>query len=864
MTKTILIALFSAVFSMTAVAQNVDINVTTSPDEVEVGEVLEVSFTTENAADVFFFETEVVFDPNHFSFNSIQSGNLLELVVGDGLESGRVGASGVNTDAGSDGAGTLFTLTFNVLSGANGQETTIEFENSSLLDSNSDAITFTLPDNVTVEVGESDLPLRDVSFSVNMNVQENNGNFNPDTDIVRVAGAFNDWSTGGSGAIDLTNDGTGVYEGTITIEGDEGEENQYKFLFVSGSQVNWEANDTGPGDNGNRILELGPVGEPQILDTVFFSNDDDFDVESRLVTFQVDMSVQESLGFFDPELDDELYVLGSFNDWSSTTQLQFNEETGLWESARNIVGEGGSEIAYKYRIFAGDDRDLPDDGWEVFEGDRTFFLSEGGVDQILEPVFFSNREEAVGFANLQSPGESTIEEGMSLEVFGQIFIDLITDQLEEPSDRVQAWVGVNNQDTNPAIWDESSWVEADFNTVDGNNHEYAALIGDELAEGTYYYATRFQLADDDFLFGGFSETGGGFWDGTGNVSGVLTVESDVLIVWPGDANNDGGVTEVDVLSLGRYFGFTGPLRENGSISWSGQAAEPWEPEEATYADTNGDGVVNDADLDAIVQNFRRSTSGGTVPDGEPIGVFELPEMFPPIDGDEAFANVRLFLNEPAEVIGVSYNFRALALNDVSVGIVSAPEYGAWADPIFDDEEDLELQIEKIWTSGYWGALTRKGVEAAAPETDLFSFDVSAIFALIPEGSELHVYRMSILTSDGEITQLGPDDFDAEITQEVIVSTEEETNLPGKVELYQNYPNPFNPTTQVKFDLPETTEVRLDVYNIQGQRVMNLVADMRQAGTHTVSMDGSALASGLYLLRLQAGSVVQTRKMMLIK
>lgn len=89
-------------------------------------------------------------------------------------------------------------------------------------------------------------------------------------------------------------------------------------------------------------------------------------------------------------------------------------------------------------------------------------------------------------------------------------------------------------------------------------------------------------------------------------------------------------------------------------------------------------------------------------------------------------------------------------------------------------------------------------------------------------------------------------------------------FPQSIALRQNYPNPFNPTTSVSFDLPEATEMRLDVYNIQGQRVATLVNGAMSAGTHSVTFDASSLSSGVYVYRLQAGNIVLSRKMTLIK
>ncbi len=83
-------------------------------------------------------------------------------------------------------------------------------------------------------------------------------------------------------------------------------------------------------------------------------------------------------------------------------------------------------------------------------------------------------------------------------------------------------------------------------------------------------------------------------------------------------------------------------------------------------------------------------------------------------------------------------------------------------------------------------------------------------------------------------------------------------------LGQNYPNPFNPTTTISFSLPKGDNVKLDVFNSNGEFVQTLVDGHVGAGTSTVKFDASNLASGIYLYKIQASDFVQIRKMMLIK
>ena len=73
-----------------------------------------------------------------------------------------------------------------------------------------------------------------------------------------------------------------------------------------------------------------------------------------------------------------------------------------------------------------------------------------------------------------------------------------------------------------------------------------------------------------------------------------------------------------------------------------------------------------------------------------------------------------------------------------------------------------------------------------------------------------------------------------------------------------------PSTTIKFELPKHSEVRLSVHDICGREVFVLVNERRDAGVHEVRFDGSNLASGVYVYRLQAGDFVQSKKLVLLK
>jgi hypothetical protein len=94
-------------------------------------------------------------------------------------------------------------------------------------------------------------------------------------------------------------------------------------------------------------------------------------------------------------------------------------------------------------------------------------------------------------------------------------------------------------------------------------------------------------------------------------------------------------------------------------------------------------------------------------------------------------------------------------------------------------------------------------------------------------------------------------------------------LPNSYRLEQNYPNPFNPTTTIRYQIPQSEPVKLDIYNVRGQLVRALIRQQQNAGYHVVKWDGrneqgNLVSSGLYFYKIQAGSFSQTRRMMLLK
>ena len=101
-----------------------------------------------------------------------------------------------------------------------------------------------------------------------------------------------------------------------------------------------------------------------------------------------------------------------------------------------------------------------------------------------------------------------------------------------------------------------------------------------------------------------------------------------------------------------------------------------------------------------------------------------------------------------------------------------------------------------------------------------------------------------------------------------LSTEGE-GVPVEFALHENYPNPFNPTTTLRFDLPEVSDITLTIYNMLGQKVRTFNYQNTSAGYHSVTWDatndyGDPVGAGVYLYQLQTKDFVKTRKMVLLK
>jgi hypothetical protein len=176
-------------------------------------------------------------------------------------------------------------------------------------------------------------------------------------------------------------------------------------------------------------------------------------------------------------------------------------------------------------------------------------------------------------------------------------------------------------------------------------------------------------------------------------------------------------------------------------------------------------------------------------------------------------------------------------------------------PIFDDDWSLKPSGEafmewvfETWWTNETGRTTRDGQFHALAFYG--EYDISAEL----DGQKTTSTIFFSKDSDELVLQLD--------TAETSVGSN--TSIPTEFELAGNYPNPFNPSTTVRYALPHSARVELNVYDVQGRLIATLVDEPKERGWHTVEFDGSEIASGTYLVRMTADDFAATRKMLFVK
>ena len=328
-------------------------------------------------------------------------------------------------------------------------------------------------------------------------------------------------------------------------------------------------------------------------------------------------------------------------------------------------------------------------------------------------------------------------------------------------------------------------------------------------------------------------------------------------VWPGDTNNDGTVNQADVLPIGLRWGCTLPARSN-PMSWPSQYCSP--PSTCMIADANGDGVVNQADIlpiglgwgkthalgSPISEQPRVSAKAGATPSLRAVGSA-------PLKGETEFY-VDLCAGDSktpvSDLFGVSFVMDlAGAGSDVQV-LEMTP--GAF----FGDKPLFLSKINAQTGAAGCGISLRAGQEGVSGSGVVARVKMKMVKPV--SGVSLTIRDVSAIDANGN--PVGLDGMNTMISS----GSKGGGSIPTNYILYQNHPNPFNPTTAIRYSLPKAGSAALQVYDGRGRTVAVLAEGYQEAGEHEVLFDAKGLTSGMYYYRLQAGSVVLTKRLTLIR
>ncbi len=180
---------------------------------------------------------------------------------------------------------------------------------------------------------------------------------------------------------------------------------------------------------------------------------------------------------------------------------------------------------------------------------------------------------------------------------------------------------------------------------------------------------------------------------------------------------------------------------------------------------------------------------------------------------------------------------------------------------------------QTWSRTYSGGRVSGFVRSAASHNTLFAASEEGILKSTDCGATWTIYNNAMPTRRLTSLIISPYSDTMFVSTEThgvlkvwnyLTDVSEKPNVPERTELFQNYPNPFNPTTNLGFRIADFGFVSLKVFDVLGREVATLVNEEMRAGNYEKKFDGSDLASGVYLYRMQAGGFAAVKKFILMR
>lgn len=415
----------------------------------------------------------------------------------------------------------------------------------------------------------------------------------------------------------------------------------------------------------------------------------------------------------------------------------------------------------------------------------------------------------IDYANLQFPGTQTISEGGSFDIYAQVYDAGVT-EAAGANVAITAWIGYSSTNENPNSA-SFTWIPANYNVQSGNNDEYSISLGATLPVGTYYYASRFQVNGGDFAYGGYSASNGGFWDGTANVNGVLTVQLPVItyanIQFPGTAEIEVGATETIYAQVYAQGVTEAAGAGTGITAWIGYSSTNENPNAASFtwvpASFNTQSGNNDEFSSAI-------GSGLTA------GTYYYASRFQLSGGDFVYGGYSAggggFWNGTTNINGIL---------TVNCGVVEAPTGTATQD----------------FTTGQTLA------DFVVVGENIIWYDAATDGTILP--------ATTVLVS-GTVYYASQTIGGCESAERLAVTAGIDLKTPGfDAANLKYYPNPVQDVLTI--DYSDTID-SIEIYNVVGQRVYQ-----KRYASQQVKVDMSSLATGSYIVNVTSKGLVKNIK-----
>ena len=787
------------------------INTNVTPEAVNPGETLTITLDVSEPVDAFFFATRVTYNPEYLEFISLEAAGILDdpgtLTFHNDYPSSEIGIS-VTRTASLPAAeqGELAALTFRVKNLAAAGLNSIGLSDLQLSDSAGDDIDIIAPEEaeftVNTAIGEAAL---DMPAEVTIQSGES----------FETAGRIFA-STITDGDDDVS--GLTVWVGLNTEDSDPS----------SWSEDVWEEMSFESKESDGFAVFTGEIGFMRERESFYVAiraqlGSDEFVYGGRSDTGGGIWNGTENVSalFTVTEPDAFRYILANwdFDDDldAPSVALPVNETSEIQIAGASRSGSGFSSGAANAN------------GWDAEAGTDKFWLVKVSTER-FENLQFSSKQAGSGTGPKDFQIQISTDSTNWQDLPGGT-LDLSESSSAGNVENLELPAEVNNRESLYIRWLNTSSLAIGVDDSTGIHNETGTTGTNRI---------------DDIVITGTSQN------------------RQEIAVWPGDTDDSGVVTETDVLPLGINWQRRGPIPLFPTIEWVSRIVEKWATDtpdnSVTASDANGDGIVNERDLQVIGLNFGQEQDNPPAAGGIAAKIDDNYSLR--IDQLEADETIRLIVaaDQRLDLIGTSFRLNIQGIDD-NLWDISKIEPPGWAENWLNYDKILSFEMINKETGVVAGSYVHKGRTENSSGLELVAFEIKAL-ADWPEEMKMKLADVSVIDSSGKVQTVE----NAIVKTLNSVSVEDPiSELPQKTQLIGNYPNPFNPSTIIRYELANRSNVTLAVYDVIGRKVAVLINNQQlAAGNHEVRFDAAGLASGLYLYRLQADQFVQSRQMMLIK